>query len=365
MSTRVLFDTASNSHGGYFTDSGFFPDKTAWSVGFGGRVAGPERGVEIVTMSCGDMAVTVCPTRGMNVVEARYKGVRVGWDSPVTSMTHPCHLELSSHGGYGWLHGFSDFLIRCGLSYVGHPVQNPDPAGSGPALQGLSGLHGEIGFTPASRASVSMDGEKGTLTLQGDVYETMFRGINLALRVSYTLRAGDDVLVVADGIENRSAREAECQLLYHFNIGSPVLSPRSRIAHSFGGFSARDAHSRGGLPGVTEIRGPGSESEEQVFFSVPAGRNGEETVALNNPSPEVSLRMRYDARTLPCFTLWKNLYAGEDGYVIGFEPGTSYPNAYTDERAAGRIMRLLPGETKETRIDISLSRKPFNGEKNG
>ena len=39
--------------------------------------------------------------------------------------------------------------------------------------------------------------------------------------------------------------------------------------------------------------------------------------------------LRFNRKELPCFTLWKNTAALEDGYVTGLEPGTNYPNLKT------------------------------------
>ena len=44
---------------------------------------------------------------------------------------------------------------------------------------------------------------------------------------------------------------------------------------------------------------------------------------------------------MPCFTVWKNTGAVEDGYVTGIEPATNYPNFKSFERQQGRV-KLLP-----------------------
>ena len=46
---------------------------------------------------------------------------------------------------------------------------------------------------------------------------------------------------------------------------------------------------------------------------------------------------------MPCFTVWKNTAAVEDGYVTGLEPATNYPNFKTFERQQGRVRVLPPG----------------------
>jgi hypothetical protein len=43
--------------------------------------------------------------------------------------------------------------------------------------------------------------------------------------------------------------------------------------------------------------------------------------------------------------VWRNTPAEADGYVLGIEPGTNYPNPRTFEMRHGRVVLLKPGET--------------------
>jgi hypothetical protein len=47
---------------------------------------------------------------------------------------------------------------------------------------------------------------------------------------------------------------------------------------------------------------------------------------------DLGLILRWNRRELPCFTLWRNSAAVEDGYVTGLEPGTNFPNFKGFER---------------------------------
>ena len=57
---------------------------------------------------------------------------------------------------------------------------------------------------------------------------------------------------------------------------------------------------------------------------------------------------------MPYFTLWKNTAATPDGYVIGLEPATNYPNAKSVERDAGRVITLNGGETQHCDLTIAI-----------
>jgi hypothetical protein len=64
--------------------------------------------------------------------------------------------------------------------------------------------------------------------------------------------------------------------------------------------------------------------------------------------------LRFNRSELPCFTVWKNTGAVEDGYVTGIEPATNFPNFKTFERQHGRVRTLPPGGRWEASWSIEL-----------
>jgi hypothetical protein len=64
------------------------------------------------------------------------------------------------------------------------------------------------------------------------------------------------------------------------------------------------------------------------------------------------LAVRWNLRQLPCFTVWKNTAAVEEGYVTGLEPATNFPNFKTFERQQGRVRVLPPGGIWESNWSI-------------
>jgi hypothetical protein len=75
---------------------------------------------------------------------------------------------------------------------------------------------------------------------------------------------------------------------------------------------------------------------------------------LYNRAADRGMALRFSTRELPCFTLWKNTQALEDGYCTGLEPGTNFPNLKTLERQKGRIRTLPPGGKWEAGWSIEI-----------
>ena len=64
--------------------------------------------------------------------------------------------------------------------------------------------------------------------------------------------------------------------------------------------------------------------------------------------------LRFSHAELPCFTVWKNTGALEDGYVTGLEPATNFPNFKTFERQKGRVALLSAGGHWEATWSIEV-----------
>src|SRR5207253_5574348 len=87
-------------------------------------------------------------------------------------------------------------------------------------------------------------------------------------------------------------------------------------------------------------------SAEQVFVcDLAADPSNETRVLVSGLTNDEAVSLRFNKSTLPCLTVWRNTPAEADGYVLGIEPGTNYPNPRTFEKEHGRVVRLKPGET--------------------
>lgn len=120
-----------------------------WSVSKTTLHGGRQEGVDEITVDNGLLSFTVIPTRGMSIgrltCHESTGAVPLGWESPVRETVHPSHVELNDRGGLGWLTGFNEWLVRCGVAFAGHPGKDGDH---------LLTLHGRIGNIPASEVEV-------------------------------------------------------------------------------------------------------------------------------------------------------------------------------------------------------------------
>src|SRR5436309_4901592 len=118
---------------------------------------GKQEGVDLITVDNGALKFTVIPTRGMGVWRVEAGDVRLGWESPVKEVVHPKFINLESRGGLGWLEGFNEWMVRCGLEWAGHPGKDKFLNNVGEEAEMELTLHGKIANTPASEVEVVID----------------------------------------------------------------------------------------------------------------------------------------------------------------------------------------------------------------
>ncbi|MBN1395482.1 MAG: DUF4432 family protein, partial [Pirellulales bacterium] len=111
---------------------------------------GLREGVDFIEVDNGRLWFAVVPTRGMGVWGAICDELHLGWAAPVDGPVNPAFVPIWESSGIGWLSGFDELLVRCGLESNGAPEFRPDGALLWP-------LHGKIANTPAHRVEVSID----------------------------------------------------------------------------------------------------------------------------------------------------------------------------------------------------------------
>jgi hypothetical protein len=146
---------------------------------------------------------------------------------------------------------------------------------------------------------------------------------------------------IEDQITNLSASPAKIQMLYHVNFGEPLLDAGAQLIAPVGELVPRNDHAATGISNWNSYSAETPGYEEQVYFAnLLADANGNTQSLLKNAHATRGAVLHFKTDQLPCFTVWKNTAAVEDGYVTGIEPGTNFPNPRTFEGEHGREISL-------------------------
>lgn len=309
---------------------------------------GLTNGVDIIEVDNGKFCFTIIPTRGMGIWKGRCGNVELKWDSGVHGPVNPAMVPLHDPSGLGWLEGFNEWLVRCGLESNGAPEFDKN---------GILkyGLHGRIANIPARRVKVTFDSETGDISVSGVVEEARALTKRMALYVTYRTKAGSSELTVHDRILNRASVPAEFELLYHINTGRPFLTPGAKVVIPFEEMSPRNADAVDQLPEWDHFRDeiPGS-PETCFFFDMAVDRENMTKALLINAKGNQGLTVSYSKKDFPYFTLWKMQRPNGDTYVTGMEPSINFPNTRSFEKEHGRVAVLQPGESRSFEMTLGV-----------
>ena len=327
-----------------------------WSIRKRTLRAGPGAGVDLIEVDNGALAFTILPTRGMGIWKGTFKGLDIGWNSPVRGPVHPSLVDLQDRGGLGWLAGFDEAIVRCGLDSTGAPGPDVVPNNMGVPMQVDLTLHGKIANIPAWRVEIQVvPGDPAELVIIGEVHEAGLFCPQYRLVAKVSTKVGSNALLIEDEITNMKGIAAEMELLYHCNFGAPFLEAGSRLEVAAAEVAPRDMRAVEGLGAYEEYVGPTSGYIEQVYwYDLLAKEDGATLAMLRNMAADKALVLRFNKNELPAFTQWKNTASEADGYVTGLEPATDYPNAKSFEREQKRLVNLGPGESHRVRMSLEV-----------
>lgn len=292
----------------------------------------------------GGLEFEIFPDRALDLGQVTVDGVPIAWTSPAGKVG-PGAAEPA---GQGWLRTFGGGLLAtCGLDHFGPPVVD-----EGEAL----GQHGRIGTERASvtRAIASDDG----VVIEGEVRQAKVFGEHLVLRRRISSQAGSDAILIEDRVTNESFREQPHMVLYHLNLGWPLLGDETTIDVPAVQVTPRDSDAAAGIDEHARFGAPVADYREQVFAHELA--EGTSRVRVSNPDNGLSFELEVDQAQLPCIFQWK--MQGQGHYALGIEPANT-PNLFgrAAARAAGELPMLAPGESVSYRLAIRLRREHVPG----
>ncbi|MBE5749480.1 MAG: DUF4432 family protein [Clostridiales bacterium] len=278
---------------------------------------GKEKGVEAYQVNNGSgLFMEVLPSRCMDISYLSYKGIPVSYLAP-SGIVAP---EMYDKEGFGWLKGFfAGMLTTCGLDNVGGPaVYNNKTIGDI-----YCGLHGSIANTPAEQLGYTegYDGEDYKMTLSGSMCNGFLHGTKVTLKRDYEIIAGKNAVKIKDTILNEGVRDFYLTLLYHINVGYPILSEDAKLYCKEKTVKGNDDFAQDDIKNFKNFHKPTIDIAEKCYFIDFEDDNVE--VAIINEKIDLGFYVRYNKNHLPRFCEWKMM--GEEEYVLGIEPGLCNP----------------------------------------
>lgn len=300
-------------------------------------VGGKGDGMRLLELSNGiGLQLTVSADRCCDISRLSFRGINMSYFAPCGYVA-PGYYDCV---GDGFLKSFTaGFLTTCGLHTVGSPGTD-----EGEELP----LHGRVANLPAEW--VRWERDENVLRLEAEVSDAALFARKLTLRRRLEVSLHRNEFTLTDTVRNDGDRREPIEILYHMNMGYPLLDEDSVLEIPSQRVSPRNRHAEEDIAHWMRIEKPQPGYEERCYFHE---FSGEGLAGIFQPKLGVGLKIHFDPRELGCFTEWKMM--GVRDYVLGLEPGNCLPIGRAEMRKQGLLKFLQPGESSAYRLRVEMT----------
>jgi hypothetical protein len=314
------------------------------------RSDGWERGVRSVLLQNDRVSLEVVVDRGMDIAGARIGQIPIGWRSP-TDIVAPWFVENTSFGPHRGF--FGGLLTTCGLDHIGVPTERSAERFAYDARRTETlPMHGRISGSPARLSSYGVADTKDGIEafVEGNIAQVAVFGEHLALYRRISLAYGSSTIKVQDTVSNHGYAASPLAVMYHVNVGWPVVAPGARVHVDGSRLRGEGDHS--------SVPAPMPGAPERTWLHAPhADDNGRAVAAVTNKriddANSAGMRVSWDAAALPTLVQWE-LTAAAGHYAVALEPSTMAPAADGDPTAP----TIEPGAAVRLGVEIELLHGP-------
>lgn len=286
---------------------------------------GSSSGQRVLAFSTGGgLDFWVMVSRTMDIGPLWLKGVPMSWMHPA-EFPAANYLNVEGDQLTGMERGLSGFLVTCGLDNVRQPNN------------GLP-LHGHLPFTPArvTACGECWDADVPYLFAEGEVVTAHLNRSAHRLIRRIIAPIGGCTLEVVDRIENIGLSASEAQVLYHTNLGFPLVDA---------GVSVFLGESDESIIGADKGN---SELLNVISCHSLRALNTQKTrvrSAISEFAPPIELIIKQNTESLPYVQFWRDQRSGRN--ILAIEPVNSQRNSDGSSQSGSL---LSPGETMTTNI---------------
>lgn len=287
------------------------------------------------------LEMTVSPDRAADISRLSVFGINLSYFSPCGYVA-PAYYQPT---GSDWLKSFTaGFLTTCGLQAVGTPCID-----RGESLP----LHGSVANTPSDRAYWYE--EEDRLVIKAFVRDETIFGRKLRMNRELEISLKENSFVIRDIIENTGDSTQPFEILYHMNVGYPLLDEDSVVEIPSVKVTPRDEHAAEDIANCLKMEKPQAGYVERCYYHRFADSAGK--ASIFQPKNGIRLTIGFDAEKLDGFVEWKMM--GIRDYVLGLECGNCYPDGRDVMRKTGMLKFLEPGEkiSYEVKVNCEFLKK--------
>ena len=281
---------------------------------------GREKGLDILDCDNGKIRFLLNVSKACDIMQLYHEGQNMSFVSKNGFTKRETPFLRRFEGG---------MLYTCGLDSVG----------------GRDGyeLHGTLHNIPAEiiRAECNENG----IIVEAIIRDTALFGKNLVLKRKIFTAIGGDSVTLEDTLVNEGYKTEEYCLLYHINVGYPMLDDGAKVIADVESYTPRTAWAKQNETTMYAMNDAVPNQEEACYFL----KLSKPEIALVNEKIGKKFTVSYSGDTLTHFVEWKSMASGD--YALGLEPCTTE----LDNRFAYKTIEV--GEKIKFSVKILITKK--------
>lgn len=254
--------------------------------------SGKEEGVKVIELFNNHLRVLLNKSKALDIMQIFHDGINLSFISKNGFSTRSDDFIKRFEGG---------MLYTVGLDSAGGREGFP--------------IHGSFhNLKPNVIRSEVTDKE---IIVEAIIEDSELFGKHLTMKRQYILGLDANELLLKDELINNGEKDENYCLLYHNNVGYPMLDVGGRIEINAKEVLPRTPYAQEKQNEWNVITEPLDLQEETCYFlDVIDGQ-----AAYVNHNLKKRLTIRYNKENLPEFVLWKSMRSGD--YALGLEPTTT------------------------------------------
>ncbi len=281
---------------------------------------GSAKGLDFIDIDNGNIRFLLNVSKALDITQLYHKGVNISFLSKNSLTKRELAFGNRFEGGMLYTCGFDNFGGRDGYE-----------------------THGTFHNTPAE--IVRAECTDSEIVVEANIRNAELFGKNLLIRRKITTKVGSNKIDLCDELINESYRDEEYCVLYHFNVGYPMLDNGGKVIADVSEIKARNDWANENIKTALLIEDDVPNKQETCYFI----KLNSPKITYVNEKLNKGLTLSYTMDTLPCFTLWKSMASGD--YALGLEPCTSE----LDDNFERKIVKA--GESVKFELSLCINEK--------
>lgn len=311
-------------------------------VAYARRIAydeGRARNLNAIEVKNGPLYFVIMLDKCMDISEMSWRGENINFISkPGLNGRNP----FDTNGGEAQRSIMGGLFFTCGYENICAPY-------------GKYPMHGRMRTSPAEHISINTywENDNYIIEVSGDIREAELFGENLLLHRTIKTVYNNPSIEIKDEVYNEAFRDETLMLMYHCNVGYPLLTEESRVLLPSNVVTPRDEITSNAKTLWTVMDEPKDNQEEYVYLhDLKANANGDTFAAVVNDKMNMGLLIEFNKNSFPYFGQWKSTASGD--YVMGLEPGNSmvYGRKYHEDQ--GNLPVLKSQSNTEYKLKFSI-----------